>query len=107
MRVHPCARIIQQASRHLGTRLTISVSLLSWPPQVLLFDACLELLSVTGDHAVRGVRDAAKRAWHALCIQCAVSHSHSHSQGQGRGRGQGQGPQVHKITLSSGSLACA
>ena len=35
--------------------------------QSLLFEASLELLSVTGDHAVKGVREAIKRVWHALC----------------------------------------
>jgi hypothetical protein len=36
-------------------------------PQSILFDASMELLSVAGDHAVKGVRDAIKRTWNALC----------------------------------------
>lgn len=36
-------------------------------PQVVLFDASMELLSVTGDHAVKGVREAIKKVWIALC----------------------------------------
>ena len=36
-------------------------------PQSILFDASMEMLSVSGDHAVKGVRDAIKRAWNALC----------------------------------------
>ena len=36
-------------------------------PQSLLFDASMEMLSVPGDHAVKGVRDAIKRVWNALC----------------------------------------
>ena len=35
--------------------------------QSLLFEASLEMLSVTGDHAVKGVREAIKKVWHALC----------------------------------------
>ena len=36
-------------------------------PQSVLFDASMELLSVSGDHAVKGVRDAIKRVWNSLC----------------------------------------
>ena len=36
-------------------------------PQSILFDASMELLSVTGDHVVKGVRDAIKRVWNSLC----------------------------------------
>ena len=36
-------------------------------PQSTLFDASMELLSVSGDHAVKGVRDAIKRVWNSLC----------------------------------------
>jgi hypothetical protein len=44
-------------------------------PQSILFDASMELLSVAGDHAVKGVRDAIKRAWNALCqVRSSPSH---------------------------------
>ena len=36
-------------------------------PQSILFDASMELLSVTGDHVVKGVRDAIKKVWNSLC----------------------------------------
>lgn len=36
-------------------------------PQSILFDASMELLSVTGDHVVKGVRDAVKKVWNCLC----------------------------------------
>lgn len=36
-------------------------------PQSILFDASMELLSVTGDHVVKGVRDAIKKVWNCLC----------------------------------------
>jgi hypothetical protein len=49
-------------------------------PQSILFDASMELLSVAGDHAVKGVRDAIKRAWNALCqvhsLGCRVLSVH-------------------------------
>ena len=35
--------------------------------QSLLFDASMEMLSVSGDHAVKGVRDAIKKVWNSLC----------------------------------------
>ena len=35
--------------------------------QSLLFDASMEMLSVPGDHAVKGVRDAIKKVWNSLC----------------------------------------
>ena len=36
-------------------------------PQSILFDASMELLSVTGDHVIKGVRDAIKKVWNSLC----------------------------------------
>ena len=41
-------------------------------PQSTLFDACMELLSVSGDHAVKGVRDSVKRVWNAVCQVCNI-----------------------------------
>ena len=38
--------------------------------QTELFGACMDLLAVPGDHAVKGVRDAIKRAWGSVMQHC-------------------------------------
>ena len=38
--------------------------------QTELFGACMDLLAVPGDHAIKGVRDAIKRAWGSIMQHC-------------------------------------
>lgn len=39
--------------------------------QTKLFAVCMDLLAVPGDHSVKGIRDAIKRAWNSVMQHCA------------------------------------
>jgi hypothetical protein len=41
--------------------------------QCKIFDSCIDLLSVSGDHSVKGVRDASKKVWGSICQYCEIS----------------------------------